>query len=63
MSKPKLLPETEESIYQAWQPHLGHFDIRWASELPPFGRTVEQKNFDVDIDVYHQLDLDQRLGA
>lgn len=63
MPKPKLLPETEGSVYQAWQPHLGRYDIRWASELPPFGRTVTQKNFDMDIDVYRQLDLDNRIGV
>lgn len=63
MSKPKLLPETEGSVYQAWQPHLGHFDIRWASELPPFGRTVTQNNFDMDIDLYNQLDIDNKIGV
>lgn len=63
MPKPRLLPETEESVYQAWQPHLGRFDIRWACELPPFGKVNTKKTFDMDIDLYNQLDLDKRIGV
>ena len=63
MPKPRLLPETEESVYQAWQPHLGRFDIRWACELPPFGKVSTKKTFDMDIDLYNQSDLDKRIGV
>ena len=61
MPKPRLLPETEESIYQAWQPHLGHFDVRWASELPPFGRNIVRVSYDTDLDEFLQKDLDTLL--
>lgn len=61
MPKPRLLPETEESIYQAWQPHLGHFDVRWASELPPFGRSIVRVSYDTDLDEFLQKDLDTLL--
>lgn len=60
MPKPRLIPETEESVYQAWQPHLGKFDIRWACELPPFGKTITQTTYDLDLDVYKQRDIDNK---
>lgn len=60
MPKPRILPETEESVYQAWQPNLGRFDVRWASELPPFGKVVSNRNYDKDLDLYSQSDIDNK---
>lgn len=37
----------------AWSPTLGIHDIRWASELPPFGPVVDEKE-----DYYGDADLD-----
>ncbi len=50
---PKLLPSTIGSKYMAWSPILGVYDIRWASELPPFGPVLDPKE-----DYYGDSDLD-----
>ena len=54
----RLLPTSNDDKMIAWQPHLGLFDIRWASELPPFGRNKSGRSYDMDLDVYKQKDLD-----
>lgn len=57
---PKLLPSTIGSKYMAWSPVLGVHDIRYASELPPFGPVVDQRAddyFDRDIDCDADTDL------
>ena len=54
----KLLPESNDEKMIAWQPHLGLFDIRWASALPPFGKAVSLRStYDKDLD----LDLDVKF--
>lgn len=40
----------------AWSPVLGVHDIRYASELPPFGPVVDQTE-----EYYGDLDLDYDL--
>lgn len=54
--KTKLAPDTIGSKYMAWSPLLGTHDIRWASELPPFGpfnkecTIVDDRDLDYDLD-------------
>lgn len=56
--KKQLADDTIGSRYLAWQPNLGQFDIRWAAELPPFGKSGSiVKTYDKDLD----LDLDKKL--
>ena len=57
---PRLLPSTVGSKYQAWSPTLGVHDIRWASELPPFGPVIDDQedyygDADLDCDIDHTL--------
>ena len=54
--KTKLAPDTIGSKYMAWSPILGIHDIRWSSELPPFGPfndvsiVVDDRDLDYDLD-------------
>ena len=56
--KTKLAPDTIGSKYMAWSPVLGLHDIRWASELPPFGKMTlpsivyDDQDMDKDMDEY-----------
>ena len=56
MPKPKLYPDTEGSVYAAWCPQWGQFDIRWAAEYKPPNNNG--KHYDTDLDI--QLDLDEQ---
>ena len=58
MPKPKVYPDTEGSIYQAWCPMWGFFDIRWAAEYTP--PDSNSRRYDTDMDVFKQEDLDRR---
>lgn len=58
MQKPKVYPDTEGSIYQAWCPMWGFFDVRWAAEYEPPNNNG--KRYDTDLDVYVQGDLDEK---
>lgn len=58
MPKPKVYPDTEGSVYQAWCPMWGFFDVRWAaSYVPPDNNG---KRYDTDLDIYVQGDLDEK---
>ena len=52
----KTYPDTEGSVYQAWCPMWGTFDIRWAAAYTP----ADGRRYDTDIDVFKQKDLDQK---
>ena len=56
MLKPKLYPDTEGSVYAAWCPQWGQFDVRWAAEYAP--EPERKPRYDTDLDV--QLDLDEQ---
>lgn len=58
MPKPKVYPDTEGSVYQAWCPMWGFFDIRWAAAYTPSDNN--DKRYDTDLDVYVQGDLDEK---
>lgn len=55
--KTRKCETTEGSVYQAWCPMFGQFDIRWAAELPPFGKRNTDEVFDKDLD----YDLDEDI--
>lgn len=56
--KNKVLPDTEGSVYQAWCPMWGFFDIRWAAAYTP--PDSNSRRYDTDMDVFKQKDLDQK---
>lgn len=61
MKSQQLAPDTIGSKFLAWQPNLGLFDIRWAAELPPFGKLIKTtKSYDKDLDTKYTEDLDER---
>ncbi len=58
MPKPKVYPDTEGSVYQAWCPMWGFFDVRWAASY--VSPDNNGKRYDTDLDVYVQGDLDEK---
>ena len=54
----KTYPDTEGSVYQAWCPMWGTFDIRWAAAYTPPDN--DGRRYDTDMDVFKQKDLDQK---
>ena len=58
MKNSKIYPDTEGSIYQAWCPMWGFFDIRWAVNYTP--SESDSRRYDTDADVFKQKDLDQK---
>lgn len=59
MSKkvPLLRDDTEGSVYAAWSPMFGQFDVR---QMELFTTEERKPTYDTDLDVYMQMDLDQR---
>lgn len=57
MKNSKIYPDTEGSIYQAWCPMWGTYDIRWAASYTP---DRDSRRYDTDMDVFQQKDLDQK---
>lgn len=59
MSKkvPLLRDDTEGSVYAAWSPMFGQFDVR---QMELFTTEECKPTYDTDLDVYMQMDLDQR---
>lgn len=58
MAKSKVYPDTEGSIYQAWCPMWGFFDIRWAETYS--SPDSNSRRYDTDMDIFKQKDLDQK---
>ena len=56
--KKKVLPDTEGSVYQAWCPMWGFFDVRCAAAYTPPDNN--SRRYDTDMDVFKQQDLDRR---
>lgn len=58
MAKSKVYPDTEGSIYQAWCPMWGFYDVRWAASCTL--SDSDSRRYDTDMDVFKQKDLDQK---
>ena len=54
---PLLRDDTEGSVYAAWSPMFGKFDVR---QMELFTTEERKPTYDTDLDVYIQMDLDQR---
>ena len=54
---PLLRDDTEGSVYAAWSPMFGQFDVR---QMELFTTEERKPTYDTDLDVYVQTDLDQR---
>ena len=54
---PLLRDDTEGSVYAAWSPMFGQFDVR---QMELFTTEDRKPTYDTDLDVYMQMDLDQR---
>ena len=54
---PLLRDDTEGSVYAAWSPMFGQFDVR---QMELFTTEERKPTYDTDLDVYMQMDLDQR---
>jgi len=54
---PLLRDDTEGSVYAAWSPMFGKFDVR---QMELFTTEERKPTYDTDLDVYAQMDLDQR---
>ena len=52
----KIMPDTEGSVYAAWCPMFGQFDIRWAAQYEP--KPTHRSRYDTDLDI--QLDIDKQ---
>ena len=50
---PLLRDDTEGSVYAAWSPILGQFDIR---QMELFATQEHRPTYDTDLDVYAQGD-------
>ena len=55
-NSPKIFPDTEGSVYAAWCPQWGKFDIRWAAAYTP--KPDRQSRYDTDLDIL--LDIDEQ---
>ena len=54
---PLLRDDTEGSVYAAWSPMFGTFDVR---QMALFITQERKPTYDIDLDVYAQMDLDCR---
>ena len=54
---PLLRDDTEGSVYAAWSPMFGQFDVR---QMELFTTEERKPTYDTDLDIYMQMDLDQR---
>lgn len=54
---PLLRDDTEGSVYAAWSPMFGQFDVR---QMELFTTEERKSTYDTDLDVYAQMDLDKK---
>lgn len=54
---PLLRDDTEGSVYAAWSPMFGQFDVR---QMELFTTEERKPTYDIDLDIYMQMDLDKK---